>query len=280
MRTATALVLVSIIGVGLTSGPSAAQTVTYNSVQVSWTAPGDDSLTGTASQYDLRYSTAAITATNFASATRWTGTPTPTAPGTRQTAVVSGLNSNTTYYFALKTADEVPNWSGISNVISRTTLAAPDTTRPAQISSLSITGSTETTASLRWTAVGDDSLTGNATSYDVRYSITPITAANWSSATQANGEPVPGAPGTVANLTVTGLTRQVTYYFAVKALDDAGNPSALSNVVNVTTPDQTAPAAVRDLAVGFTWLAWRTVSPEAERSSSAAVLPDRHRGGR
>ena len=237
-------------------------------------------MTGTAAQYDLRYSTASITAANFASATRWTGTPTPTAPGTRQTANVTGLLPNTTYYFALKTADEVPNWSGLSNVISRTTLAAPDTIRPAAISTNTVTGATETTASLRWNAVGDDSLTGTATSYDVRYSTTPITAANWSSATQVTGEPTPAVSGTVTNFTVTGLTRQTTYYFAIKVVDDAGSPSALSNVVNVTTPDQTAPAAVRDLVVGFSWLGWHTAMPEIEHPPGVNAEPQRSRGGR
>jgi phosphodiesterase/alkaline phosphatase D-like protein len=279
MRSAIALVLITFFA-GFVPRPAAAQTVTYNSVQLSWTAPGDDSLTGTAAQYDLRYSTVAITSTNFSSATRFNGTPTPTTSGTRQTVTVTGLNPNTTYYFAIKTADEVPNWSGISNVISRATLAAPDTIRPAQIASLSVTGSTETTASLRWTAVGDDSLTGTAASYDVRYSTSPITAANWSSATQVNGEPVPASSGTTTNFTVTGLTRQTAYYFAVKVTDDAGNPSALSNVVNVTTPDQTSPAAVRDLTVGLTWLGWRTAWADDDRRSSLAMSTHRQRGGR
>src|SRR5690242_15137562 len=57
MRSATALVLITLIGAMFVPRFAAAQTVTWNSVQVSWTAPGDDSLTGTASQYDLRYST-------------------------------------------------------------------------------------------------------------------------------------------------------------------------------------------------------------------------------
>lgn len=279
MRSAI-LVLITFIGVGFVPRHAAAQTVTWNSVQLSWTAPGDDSVTGTAAQYDLRYSTASITTANFSSATRWSGTPTPTAAGTRQTVTVTGLQPNTTYYFAMKTADEVPNWSGLSNVISRATLAAPDTIRPAAVATATVTGSTETTASLRWTAVGDDSLTGTASSYDVRYSTSPITSANWGSATQVNAEPVPAVSGTVTNFTVTGLTRQTSYYFALKVTDDAGNPSAISNVVNVTTPDQTAPAAVRDLVVGFSWLSWRTSNLDIERSTSVALLPDRSRGGR
>ena len=235
-----------------------AQTVTWNSVQLSWTTPGDDSLTGTAAQFDVRYSTTTITAANFASATRFTGTPTPTASGTRQSVVVTGLTPNTTYFFAIKTADEVPNWSGLSNVISRTTLAAPDTIRPAPTTTMLVTATTETSASLRWTAVGDDSLTGTAASYDVRYSTSPITTANWNAATQTTGEPAAVAAGTVLNFTVTGLSRETTYYFAMRTTDDAGNVSALSNVPSATTPDTTPPAAIRDLVVGFTWMGWHT----------------------
>jgi len=279
MRSAFALILIAVIGVGVVPSVGTAQTVTFNSVKLSWTAPGDDSLTGTAAEYDLRYSTTAITSTNFSAATRFTGTPTPTASGTRQTVTVTGLNPNTTYYFAIKTGDEVPNWSGISNVISRATLAAPDTIRPAPLA-VSVTGTTETTASLRWNASGDDSLTGTATSYDVRYSTTPITTANWNSATQVNGEPIPGAPGTVTNYTVNGLVRQTTYYFAVKVADNAGNVSALSNVVNTTTPDQTAPAAIRDLVVGLAWFSWRTTMTDVDRTTAVALRTERAGGGR
>ena len=120
MRPTVALVL-ACAGIALLPRLAPAQTVTFNSVSLTWTAPGDDSLSGTASQYDLRYSTAPITATNFASASRFTGTPNPSPSGTKENATVTGLSSGTTYYFALKTGDEVPNWSGISNVISRST---------------------------------------------------------------------------------------------------------------------------------------------------------------
>jgi chitodextrinase len=245
------LVLAGIVGMVPAAG---AQTVTWNSVRLTWTTPGDDSLAGTASQFDLRYSTSAITAANFASATRWSGTPTPTGPGTMQSVTVTGLVPNTTYWFAIKTADEVPNWSAISNIISRTTLAAPDTIRPARVANLAVSGTTETTAALSWTAVGDDSLTGAAAAYDLRYSTSPITAANWASATQVSGEPAPGSPGAAQAHTVTGLSRQTTYYFALVVTDDAGNPSALSNVPSAITPDQTRPAPITNLAVGFVWI--------------------------
>jgi chitodextrinase len=250
MRLGTLAGLTSLM-VATMGGPAHAQT-TATSVEVEWTAPGDDGTTGTASQYDLRYSTTAITSANFASATRWVGTPVPGISGTLQATTVTGLLPNTTYWFAIKAADEVPNWSAMSNVISYTTVA--DLVRPAMVANLAITSSTETSASLSWSAVGDDSLTGTATSYDIRYSTSPITTANWASATQVSGEPAPAAAGAAQNFTVTGLTRQTTYYVAMKVTDDGGNVSALSNVPSFTTPDQTRPAAINDLVVGFIWI--------------------------
>ena len=259
-----ALSVALVVGMGFASLASA-QTGTWNSVTLTWTTPGDDSLTGTASQFDIRYSTSPITASNFSSATRWTsGVPTPSASGTQQTVTVTGLSASTTYYFAMKTADEVPNWSLISNVASKTTTAAPDLVRPAPIA-MTIIGQTDSTVTLQWTAVGDDSLTGTATSYDLRYSTSAITASNYASATQAVGEPTPLVAGTVQSMMVHNLSRQVTYYFAIKAIDDVGNVSALSNVPSVTTPDTVPPAAITNLTLGLYWINY----------SSAAILPPR-----
>jgi hypothetical protein len=267
MRFVSLALLVVAIGAAGLPRLAIAQTVTWNSVTLSWTTPGDDSLTGTATQFDLRYSTSAITAANFASAARWNGAPTPAASGTKQSTTITGLTPNTTYYFAIKTADEVPNWAGVSNIISRTTLAAPDTIRPAPLA-ISVIATSETNATVSFTTTGDDSLTGTATTLDVRRSTSPITSASWASATQVTGEPAPAAPGTTQSVIVTGLTRQTTYYFAAKIMDEGGTPSALSNVISVTTPDMTGPAAIRDLAVGFLWFGWHS-------AGTVAALPER-----
>jgi hypothetical protein len=112
---------------------------------------------------------------------------------------------------------------------------------------------TPTSIEVEWTAPGDDGLTGTAAQYDLRYSTAPITSANWSSATQVSGEPAPTAAGTTQSFTVTGLSRQTTYYFGIRVSDEGGNLSALSNVPSATTPDQTRPAAINDLAVGWVW---------------------------
>ena len=105
--------------------------VASTSVTVSWTATGDDRNAGIATRYDLRYSLSPITASSFGSASKWTGVPAPQSPGILQSATVTGLLPSTTYYFAIKAADEVPNWSAISNIISRTTLAPPASPVPS-----------------------------------------------------------------------------------------------------------------------------------------------------
>jgi hypothetical protein len=99
--------------------PVAVSSAASTPFAIQWTAPGDDSLTGRATSYDLRHSGAPITAANFSSATRLLGIPAPALPGTPESFVISGLLDGTPVYLAIKTADEAGNWSGISNLVIR-----------------------------------------------------------------------------------------------------------------------------------------------------------------
>lgn len=92
------------------------------SIQLTWTASGDDGTTGTASSYDIRSSSSRIlTEADFAGAAPLTGEPSPLAAGTPQQMTVPGLTANTSYYFAMKVSDEVPNASGLSSCAWGTT---------------------------------------------------------------------------------------------------------------------------------------------------------------
>ena len=85
-------------------------------VNLSWNAPGDDGTTGTATSYIVRYADSAIDSqAKWDAATDVTGEPTPLAATTPQSMVVSGLTPGETYFFALRTQDEVPNISALSN---------------------------------------------------------------------------------------------------------------------------------------------------------------------
>ena len=112
----------------------------WNAVTLTWTAPGDDGNVGRASQYDIRYATSNISGTDtttwWSQAMQCTGEPVPQTTGATETFTVTGLQSSKTYYFMIRTADEVPNWSGYSNVAVRTTAASPDTIPPAPVRDL------------------------------------------------------------------------------------------------------------------------------------------------
>lgn len=113
--------------------------------------------------------------------------------------------------------------------------SASDTVAPAPVSNLATGAIGATTVQLTWTAPGDDYGSGTATTYDVRYSTSPITEGTWAGATAATGEPAPSVAGTSENFTVTGLSNSTTYYFAIKTSDEVPNTSTISNVVSATT---------------------------------------------
>jgi hypothetical protein len=238
-------VLSALVLPGVAHGQSPAD----SSLALQWTAPGDDGSTGTATQYALRYRTVPIAGTDTLSwwnaATPVSGLPIPRPAGSTDSIRVRGLVPSTTYYFILRTADEVPNWSGFSNFAVLST--SGDLVAPGTIADLAITATTGSTIALRWTAPGNNGTTGTAASYDIRWSTSPITAANFAAATVVTGEPLPAVAGTAQTFTITGLQGGRVYYVAMKTADASGNVSAISNVASGSTLDVLAPAAVTDL---------------------------------
>jgi subtilisin family serine protease/PKD repeat protein len=111
----------------------------------------------------------------------------------------------------------------------------PDTTAPAAITGLSISNTTEEAVTLTWTAIGDDGMLGKANRYDIRYSQNPIDETNFSSATPIINNPQPAMAGTAETVILDNLNPQTTYFFAIKAMDNAGNLSPLSNLQSATT---------------------------------------------
>jgi hypothetical protein len=93
------------------------------SVKLSWLAPGDDEYTGTlpsGSQYKIQYSTASDGTGEGKSGWSYNNAQitisTNSVPvGTLVGYVITGLTGGVTYYIKIWTADEVPNWSDMSN---------------------------------------------------------------------------------------------------------------------------------------------------------------------
>lgn len=98
---------------------------------------------------------------------------------------------------------------------------------------------------LQWTAPGDDTLLGTGigtcTTYDIRYRTdAPVTDGNWTTATALTGEDAPSIFGASELWNTTTLPGSGTYYFAMKAIDDAPNTSNLSNSTAIYVPSATA----------------------------------------
>jgi len=118
-----------------------------------------------------------------------------------------------------------------------TTVETEDEIPPASIVNLEVADTSSTTATLVWTATGDDGWQGRAAEYDIRYSTSPITDSLWFDAWFCLGEPKPKPAGSIDTFAVTKLKPATDYYFAIRVLDEAGNTSEASNVVSqMTTP--------------------------------------------
>uniref|UniRef100_A0A832MNW4 Fibronectin type-III domain-containing protein n=1 Tax=Eiseniibacteriota bacterium TaxID=2212470 RepID=A0A832MNW4_UNCEI len=194
-----------------------AQGAGADSVTLSWTAPGDDGAIGTATQYELRYATAPISAGTWDQAVPAPGMPAPLVAGTRQAAVVRGLSRDTTYYFAIRTADDAGNWSGLSNLVRWDWVF--DTAPPAAPTSVSATRQSDAVR-VTWSPNAEPDLQG--------YSVYRATAAA-------------GPFGLVTPSLVTGTTWLDTgvpqglaaVWYRVSATDLAGNESAQSAAFRV-----------------------------------------------
>jgi hypothetical protein len=115
--TATAAGLMSVVSTPFTivdNQPPSAPTlvsdiVTDSSITLSWIAVGDDNELGTASGYELRYSTQPITTAAEWAAAQPVPTPAPVPAGGSMSVTVTGLNPGTTYSFALEVRDSAGN---------------------------------------------------------------------------------------------------------------------------------------------------------------------------
>lgn len=103
---------------------------------------------------------------------------------------------------------------------------------------------------LEWRAPGDDGDVGTASAYVLKSSTAPLTEQTFAAGV-TRPTPLPQIAGTMQSTVVTDLEPLTTYYFAIKAVDDAGNWSAISNVVPWTTGTVPADSLPPDAPTGL-----------------------------
>jgi len=201
---------------------------TTNSITLSWIAPGDDGASGTATGYIVKYSSSGqITEGNWASATTYSQSWTPLSGGSTESHVVSGLNSGTTYWFAIKAYDEVPNYGGISNSPSGTTTTPPDTTPPT----ITITSPTSNPT---WTTSSTPINLGGTASDNVG-----VTSVTWSNSVTGGSGTATGTTSWSAIVSLSPSNNPIT----VTAWDAAGNSGSDTIDVTYNPPVNNPPTA-------------------------------------
>ncbi|OGS20979.1 MAG: hypothetical protein A3J83_05965 [Elusimicrobia bacterium RIFOXYA2_FULL_40_6] len=246
-------------------------------INLSWTSTGDDGDSGafdTGSVFNLMVSSWVNTSNiaAFYASTRsvsiYSPVPTPSTAKTVINITVTGLSAGTSYWFAIRTVDEQPNISLLSN--GATGFATMDNTPPSAITDLTgLQGSAENTITLSWTSPGDDGLLNDFAgggSFDIRFTSGAIgsigdtnsparTNANFNSAISISSFspiPIPGTAFIRRTMTLTGLQPGVTYYFAMKTKDEVLNPSGLSNGCTVwAMTDIVSPSSVTLTSAGI-----------------------------
>ncbi|MER7457013.1 glycoside hydrolase family 9 protein [Micromonospora sp. NPDC126480] len=161
------------------------------------------------------------------------------SPATTSLAV-TGLTAATSYSFYVVARDAAGNRSAASPPVTVTTAdpSTPDTTPPTAPGTPTASAVTATGLTLSWAASTDNV---GVTGYRVY---------------RRNGgsDLLVGSPSTTT-LAVTGLAAATTYTFHVVAVDAAGNASAASAPVTVTTADPPVAGACR---IGYATNDWST----------------------
>ena len=123
-----------------------------------------------------------------------------------------------------------------------------DRVRPARITDLAARALSNTSVMVRFTFPGDDSLAGQVRRIEVRSYITPLGDENFNVGIQHPSLFATRPAGTLDSVLVTGLPEGSTLWFAMRAFDDVGLPSAVSNSDSAALPGL-APGAISDLRV-------------------------------
>jgi len=200
----------------------------YDRINLSWTAPGDDGWLGMATKYIIKYATYNITADNFDSVTGVKERNVTVSGGNPDSETMTGLASDTLYYFAIKTEDEVPNISDISNVASaKTSSLIPDAVSPRQPAGIrGILSADGNKMSISWSGVSkneDGTACNDLAGYNIyrasvvdgEYTYVDFVAEGeslvWTDPENINGQ---------------------TFYYLVRAKDTAGNLSRISMIAD------------------------------------------------
>ncbi|GEK20427.1 hypothetical protein CXY01_09470 [Cellulomonas xylanilytica] len=213
-----------------------ASAVTQNSLTLSWTASTDNAGGSGLAGYDVYRGTTRVGSTTTTSYSD------------------TGLTAATAYSYTVRAKDVAGNVSAASTALSVTTLpgTTQDTIAPSVPAGLVATTVTDFSVALTWTASTDTGGSGLA-GYDVYRGTTKV-----------------GTP-TAASYTDSGLTAATAYQYTVRARDVAGNVSAASSALSVTTKPTTSTSSCKVTYTASSWNTGFTASVKVTNTGTTAL---------
>jgi len=190
-----------------------AQNPTDTTIDLSWTASGDDYDQGLASYYDIRYSENLINENNFYQATQYKAYPQTLIPPSLQEIQLKTLTPGTKYFIAVKTLDEEKNPSLISNVVSINTID----TIPPKIPSEPVVLSGDKKVEVNW----QKNLEKDLASYKLYYK----QEKSFYNAIEIKPEK--------NSYVLENLENNYKYFISISAIDHSGNESARTKEIEI-----------------------------------------------
>lgn len=237
-------------GLSMTTADPAGNTLTTtascsvevgNPPQITFASPRAGAVFNTSAPVDVTLNTADVPAGSTVTLTVGTTTPlreTVATPGSVTFRSVTLPEGDAVTLTATVTR---PDGATATTVVT----VAVDTRAPTSV--VGLAGAVPTTPAsarragtvrLSWSDGSDPTSTGGTravTRYEIRRASTPVTVANFATATLVTTATRPGAPGAAGTADVTGLQLERAHYFGVRAFDAAGNASATVSAIGPIT---------------------------------------------
>lgn len=210
-------------------------------LQVSWLPATDDMSPPGGISYEVYVSTT-VGAYDFAH-------PTAVTAGGATGAIIAGVSSASTYSVVVRAFDLAGNHD---NNVVHLEISTSDKTPPDFDGVQSVIGVDKSTLQLSWNPAHDNA----SPPATIKYAVYMATTADGADLTAVKTITPPGA----TSVKIDGLLEATTYWFVVRAIDEAGNLSTTTKVLSGTTLDQTPPtfagltgATASGTAATFTW---------------------------
>jgi chitodextrinase len=167
----------------------------------------------------------------------------------------NGLSSNTEYRYQVVAYDAAGNNSARSKELVQSTTSGADTEAPSVPTGLNASDVTSSSITLNWSASSDNVVT---TGYQIFRDGTEV------------------ATATTTSYVDSGLTASTQYQYTVSAYDAAGNDSAQSSAINVTTANQTTNSCGTQtgsiVAIPFTYVMPKNIGKYVTLSATSTLV--------